>query len=896
MIKLSNAQVKFADEIVASLEKNQIPWRATWDTNIVKPFNAISNKAYSGMNQLSLLMESIKKGYDDPRWMTFKQANNAGYRIIKGSKGHSVFSFTFVNYETKETLSLSEYKKLDTPDKQKYHATSKTYTVFNGQQIDGIPKLEAKKFIVKFENEKAEAFTDTLLKNIKLTVAETGDRAFYNVAKDVVVVPDRNSQMDEESYYATLLHEVSHATSHPTRLNRPVDTTFGSDKYATEELRAEITSAFLSIDLGFHFNDFQQSNHIAYVQDWAKSIKDNKNIIIEAISDAEKIRNYMLENGNYNLHYSNDDEKEVSHQLIPFRIEQVISPKGYLNETLIDKMQSYDVPFALEYGYLNKNNEFMNPDEFKEKEQSTKTFTEFYDYCNDEGLCRAGHYPPGDIKDYIIEDYTRIFIDPKFLEYDLMPNFVSTVDYLTNTSYKFFNKSECLANEEILVNAKPLTREKLIDISAALLTEDKIQQSVRSGIWSEIRNDKDQKINDPENYIKSMTNLLSKDYIVGQVKDGDLIVYNINDYDKVLETLNYVDTVPVAKFQTIEEATDYLQSHPNDKGRYYKKRDDEVDLTIIKNSISIVDYARTVLGLNIITESKGLCRIEEHDSCKIYPNNTYYRFSDCTGGSIIDFIKNFEQVSIKEAIEKMEDYYYKYRPEVITFEELAHKKTQGIVMPEKAETNANVIEYLTVKRGIKPSVVVDCIKNHMLYEDVKENCVFVGKDMNNQIKYASVRGTRGNFKHDVAGSRKDVAIFVNNDSNTLVVNEATIDMLSYMSLVDTPEDFNYLSVNGAANIIPALKYQLEHRRDVHVNKMILAMDNDTAGEENTMKAIDYLKDNYPELEVQVHVPNGKDFNDDLKVELEQMEEMAREEEEMYEASCYFNDDNDMVMR
>ncbi|MEG2684722.1 MAG: ArdC-like ssDNA-binding domain-containing protein, partial [Erysipelotrichaceae bacterium] len=199
MIKLSNAQVKFADEIVASLEKNQIPWRATWDTNIVKPFNAISNKAYSGMNQLSLLMESIKKGYDDPRWMTFKQANNAGYRIIKGSKGHSVFSFTFVNYETKETLSLSEYKKLDTPNKQKYHATSKTYTVFNGQQIDGIPKLEAKKFIVKFENEKAEAFTDTLLKNIKLTVAETGDRAFYNVAKDVVVVPDRNSQMDEES-------------------------------------------------------------------------------------------------------------------------------------------------------------------------------------------------------------------------------------------------------------------------------------------------------------------------------------------------------------------------------------------------------------------------------------------------------------------------------------------------------------------------------------------------------------------------------------------------------------------------------------------------------------------------------------------------------------------------
>ena len=74
-----------------------------------------------------------------------------------------------------------------------------------------------------------------------------GDRAFYNLNNDEIVLPERGQFPSANHYYQTALHELGHSTGHPERMNRATLTQgigdgFGSPAYAKEELRAEISA------------------------------------------------------------------------------------------------------------------------------------------------------------------------------------------------------------------------------------------------------------------------------------------------------------------------------------------------------------------------------------------------------------------------------------------------------------------------------------------------------------------------------------------------------------------------------------------------------------------------------------------------------------------------------
>ena len=157
--------------------------------------------------------------------------------------------------------------------------------VFNAEQIDGLAPATNRPALPAWErHERAEA----ILARFDATVRHArGDRAFYRLADDSITLPERDQFASADGYYATALHEVGHATGHPSRLNRPdLGHPFGSEAYAREELRAEIASLMLGEQLGIGHDPGQ---HSAYVESWIRALENDPREIFRAAADAEKI-------------------------------------------------------------------------------------------------------------------------------------------------------------------------------------------------------------------------------------------------------------------------------------------------------------------------------------------------------------------------------------------------------------------------------------------------------------------------------------------------------------------------------------------------------------------------------------------------------------------------------
>lgn len=119
-----------------------------------------------------------------------------------------------------------------------------------------------------------------------------GHRAFYAPGPDLVQMPPFEAFCDAESYYATLAHEVTHWTSHKSRLDRSFGRKrFGDEGYAMEELVAELGAAFLSADLAL--TPEVREDHAAYIGPWLKVLKGDKRAIFTAASHAQRAADFL---------------------------------------------------------------------------------------------------------------------------------------------------------------------------------------------------------------------------------------------------------------------------------------------------------------------------------------------------------------------------------------------------------------------------------------------------------------------------------------------------------------------------------------------------------------------------------------------------------------------------
>ncbi|PJL52192.1 hypothetical protein B9Y60_10530 [Stenotrophomonas maltophilia] len=306
-----------ANGIIQELEKGTAPWQMPWQGDGVNnqfPVNSVTGNAYRGANLMHLLVQQIKQKYESNVWMTYKQATEAGAQVRRGEKSTVICFADFSKFNAQqEAIKNGEW--ID--EKALLKGPLMIYSnVFNASQIDGLKNTFVPPVPLQ-ESERLE-IAEKLLKDSGAVIHHGGNRAFYRGgSSDEIHLPDWERFKSKEHYYATALHELGHWTGHPTRLNRKMGNGFGTEDYAKEELRAEISSMLMSQRLGIVHDS---SQHHSYIKSWLQILKDDPKEIFRACNDAEKICEFIgLKNS---LIYKPTKEQEERNERMEQKAEE----------------------------------------------------------------------------------------------------------------------------------------------------------------------------------------------------------------------------------------------------------------------------------------------------------------------------------------------------------------------------------------------------------------------------------------------------------------------------------------------------------------------------------------------------------------------------------------------
>ena len=291
---------KVSDEIIDQIKRGVAPWQKPWKPGEqISAENFSTGKKYSGGNSLYLMSRAIRDGRGDNRWGTYNQIREAGGPVRKGEKGPQVLFFTdrtarAAKDEQGKTLKNKEGKTIYEEEKRS-HPICKQYTVFNVAQAEGL-ELKAREGQVRPEWDAHRDAEKVIAASGPTVEHVAGDRAYYRMAEDKVVLPEPSQFPTRNGYYQTALHECGHATGHPDRMNREtlkegLDNGFGSPEYAREELRAEISAMMTGERVGVG-HDPQRG--AAYVENWVKVLEKDPHEIHRAARDAQKMTDHLM--------------------------------------------------------------------------------------------------------------------------------------------------------------------------------------------------------------------------------------------------------------------------------------------------------------------------------------------------------------------------------------------------------------------------------------------------------------------------------------------------------------------------------------------------------------------------------------------------------------------------
>ena len=266
--------------LIEKIETSEGSWIQPFNNSM--PSNFASNTEYSGINIVNLWMEAEEKGYTCNEWATFKQIKTMKGTVNKGEKGTTIFFF--------KPTKIKEVDETTGEEIEKTIPMLKSYLVFNKDQTS-LKNTETKRESLELEEFKGNIFLD-------LKHSNTG--AYYNPKKDYINMPNIETFISSDFYYAVLLHELAHSTGHETRLNRDLSGKMqGTEEelisYAKEELIAETTRSFLQVKLGLNTTKMEEQNAL-YLKSWINPLKENPKILWSIFGEASKAYNYILEN------------------------------------------------------------------------------------------------------------------------------------------------------------------------------------------------------------------------------------------------------------------------------------------------------------------------------------------------------------------------------------------------------------------------------------------------------------------------------------------------------------------------------------------------------------------------------------------------------------------------
>jgi antirestriction protein ArdC len=275
---------RVTDAIIADLDRGVRPWAKPWSVNasgaVSRPLRH-SGEPYRGINVLLLWSEAAANGFSSPIWMTFRQALALGGHVRKGEHGATV---VYADQITRtETDEAGDEATRNIP-------FLKAYTVFNVDQIEELPERYAG-VTPRSEPAARIAAAEVFFSCVEADIRHGGDSAFYVPAADYIQLPWFEQFVDAESYYATLAHELTHWTGHEQRLDRRHAAAPPEDRYAREELVAELGAAFLCADLGLDLAP--REDHASYLAHWLKVLRQDRRAIFTAAAQAQRAVEFL---------------------------------------------------------------------------------------------------------------------------------------------------------------------------------------------------------------------------------------------------------------------------------------------------------------------------------------------------------------------------------------------------------------------------------------------------------------------------------------------------------------------------------------------------------------------------------------------------------------------------
>ena len=315
---------RFAEMMIARMEQMKASdWKKGWIGGASGyaglPQN-VGGRNYSGSNSFFLQMETVAKGYKLPVYLTFNQAHNLKAHVLKGEKAFPVVYWDMmVKDQNGKRVSAEEYRLMDKEEKKNMEVIPffKAFPVYNIDQTNlaEVQPERMQKLLDKFkvpelrdtEGMYAHAALDRMIKTqgwlCPIQADSRQDGAYYSPARDLVVLPMKEQfnigNTPEEVYrggmefYSTLLHEITHSTMTPERLNREMGGRFGAPKYAKEELVAELTAAMISHSMGF--DSKVTDNSAAYLDSWIGVLKKEPKFIVSIMADVNKASDLILD-------------------------------------------------------------------------------------------------------------------------------------------------------------------------------------------------------------------------------------------------------------------------------------------------------------------------------------------------------------------------------------------------------------------------------------------------------------------------------------------------------------------------------------------------------------------------------------------------------------------------
>ncbi len=287
---MKNIYEEVTNQIIEAFEKVEIgEWECPWSGGF--PTNALTKKAYRGLNVILLLIAAQRNNFKGEKWLTYRQAVELGGSVRKGEKGTKIVFYKMIKSNKKlgEEDRVKKGKKNENQETEEQNTfpMMRYYTVFNAEQCDGLNiKTQAQNEVSI--NEDIENF----LGNIDFELRTDGQTiAAYNFRQDFIRMPKMELFDTENDYYSTLFHELGHWTGHETRLDRELQPRFKEETYAAEELVAEFTSAFLSAQFGVG----AILKHAVYIKDWKRLLKSDPYAVATCARKATEAAEYLTE-------------------------------------------------------------------------------------------------------------------------------------------------------------------------------------------------------------------------------------------------------------------------------------------------------------------------------------------------------------------------------------------------------------------------------------------------------------------------------------------------------------------------------------------------------------------------------------------------------------------------